>query len=322
MARTIREFERPIIELEDEIEELKRARDPRYEPRIELLHEKLEKLYEETFSNLTAWQRVELARHPDRPYMLDYVSQLMTDFIELRGDRLFRDDPAIVVGLARFKGHKVVVIGQQKGRDVKARIHRNFGMAHPEGYRKALRAVRLAEKFRRPVISIVDTPAAYPGIGAEERGQAEAIARNIYVMSRLRTPIVVVVTGEGGSGGALGIGVGDRVMMQENAIYSVIPPEGCAAILFRDGKRGAEAAEALKITAAELLSLKIIDEVIPEPRGGAHRDPVAAASLLSKMIERNLKAVCSLSLDDLLRARHDKFRNMGVFLESGGEKSS
>ncbi|MCD6327218.1 acetyl-CoA carboxylase carboxyltransferase subunit alpha [bacterium] len=321
MPRTIKDFERPIIELEDAIDELTRAKDPRYASRIKALKKKLRKLYDETFSNLTAWQRVDLARHPDRPYMLDYVAQITTDFVELHGDRFFRDDPAIVVGLGIFKGRDVVIVGHQKGRDVKARIHRNFGMPHPEGYRKALRAMKLAEKFKKPVISIVDTPAAYPGIGAEERGQAEAIARNIYEMSRLRTPIVVVVTGEGGSGGALGLGVGDRVMMQENSIYSVIPPEGCAAILFRDGKRGPEAAEALKITAKDLLGLGIIDDIIEEPPGGAHRDPVAAASVLSEKLDATLDTICKMTLDDLLEARFRKFRAMGRYIDKSTEKS-
>jgi len=322
MPRTVLDFERPIIELEEEIEELKRARDPRYSGRIKALQKRLRRLYRETFSNLTAWQRTQLARHLDRPYTLDYISHIMSDFIELHGDRLFRDDPAVVVGLAVFRGVKVVVIGQQKGRNVKERVFRNFGMAHPEGYRKALRAMKLAEKFRKPVISFVDTPAAYPGIGAEERGQAEAIARNIYEMSQLRTPIIVVVTGEGGSGGALGIGVGDRVLMQENAIYSVIPPEGCAAILFRDSKRAPEAAEALRITAPDLKRLGIIDEVIKEPLGGAHRDPALAASMLAERLKANLDEVMSVSIDELLEARYQKFRAMGEWTERQREKTT
>lgn len=322
MPRTILDFERPIIEVEDAIEELKQARDPRYAPRLRSLQRKLKKLYDETFSNLSAWERTQLARHPDRPYTLDYISQIMTDFTELHGDRLYRDDPAMIVGLARFRGTSVVVIGQQKARNVKERVYRNFGMCHPEGYRKALRAVRLAEKFSKPVISFVDTPAAYPGIGAEERGQAEAIARNMYVMSMLRTPILIAVTGEGGSGGALGIGVGDRVLMQENAIYSVIPPEGCAAILFRNGKRGPEAAEALKITSYELKSLGVVDEVVGEPLGGAHRDPHQAASTLADRLEVVLGELKSVSIDSLLEARYKKYRSMGRFLGKDEEKSS
>ncbi|MBN1594174.1 MAG: acetyl-CoA carboxylase carboxyltransferase subunit alpha, partial [Candidatus Coatesbacteria bacterium] len=274
---------------------------------------KLKKLYSDTFSNLSAWQRTRLARHKDRPYTLDYIGRIMDEFTELHGDRLFRDDPAIVAGLAVFRGRKVVLIGQQKGRDLHERIFRNFGMSHPEGYRKALRIMRIAEKFKKPVICVVDTPAAYPGIGAEERGQAEAIARNIYEMSILRTPIEVVVTGEGGSGGALGLGLGDWVMMQENAIYSVIPPEGCAAILFRDGKRGPEAAEALKITSLELHELGIIDEVVKEPLGGAHRDPELAASLLADRLEAGLDRICGMDMDELLEARFKKFRAMGRF---------
>jgi len=322
MPREILDFEQPIIDLEEAIAELKQARDPQYADRIRAYQKKLKKLYAETFSNLSAWQRTRLARHKDRPYTLDYISQIMTSFTELHGDRLFRDDPAIVVGLAVFRGRKVVVVGQQKGRDVTDRIFRNFGMSHPEGYRKALRAVKIAEKFKKPVVCFVDTPAAYPGIGAEERGQAEAIARNIYEMSILRTPILVAVTGEGGSGGALGIGLGDKVLMQENAIYSVIPPEGCAAILFRDGKRGAEAAEALKITAQDLRQLGIIDEIVKEPLGGAHKDPELAASTLADRLQAGLDKICGLNLDELLAARFKKFREMGRFIERPSEKSS
>ena len=322
MPREILDFEQPIVDLEEAIAELEQARDPQYADRIRAYQKKLAKLYAETFSSLSAWQRTRLARHKDRPYTLDYIAQIMTSFTELHGDRLFRDDPAVVVGLAVFRGRKVVIVGQQKGRDVKERIFRNFGMSHPEGYRKALRAVKIAAKFKKPVICFVDTPAAYPGIGAEERGQAEAIARNIYEMSILRTPILVAVTGEGGSGGALGIGVGDKILMQENAIYSVIPPEGCAAILFRDGKRGAEAAEALKITAQELKQLGIIDEVVKEPLGGAHKDPELAASLLGERLQAGLDEICSLALDELLEARFQKFRSMGRFIERTVEKSS
>ncbi|MBN2208182.1 MAG: acetyl-CoA carboxylase carboxyltransferase subunit alpha [Candidatus Coatesbacteria bacterium] len=322
MPREILDFEQPIIDLEEAIAELEQARDPQYVDRIRAYQKKLTKLYAETFSSLSAWQRTRLARHKDRPYTLDYIAQIMTSFVELHGDRLFRDDPAVVVGLAVFRGRKVVIVGQQKGRDVKERIFRNFGMSHPEGYRKALRAVKMAAKFKKPVICFVDTPAAYPGIGAEERGQAEAIARNIYEMSILRTPILVAVTGEGGSGGALGIGVGDKILMQENAIYSVIPPEGCAAILFRDGKRGAEAAEALRITAHELKQLGIIDEVVKEPLGGAHKDPELAASMLGERLQAGLDEICSLALDELLEARFRKFRSMGRFIERTGEKSS
>ena len=322
MPREILDFEQPIIDLEEAITELKQARDPQYADRIRAYQRKLKKLYAETFSSLSAWQRTRLARHKDRPYTLDYISQIMTSFTELHGDRLFRDDPAVVVGLAVFRGRKVVIVGQQKGRDVKERIFRNFGMSHPEGYRKALRAMKIAEKFKKPVVCFVDTPAAYPGIGAEERGQAEAIARNIYEMSILRTPILVAVTGEGGSGGALGIGVGDKVLMQENAIYSVIPPEGCAAILFRDGKRGAEAAEALKITSYELKKLGIVDEIVKEPLGGAHKDTELAASTLADRLQVGLGEICGLTLDELLEARFKKFRAMGRFIERASEKSS
>jgi len=322
MPREVLDFERPIIELEEAIEELKQARDPQYKNRIQAYRKKLDRLYTETFSNLSAWQRTRLARHKDRPYTLDYISQTTSKFVELHGDRYFRDDPAVVVGLAVFRGRDVVVVGQQKGRDVSERIFRNFGMSNPEGYRKALRAMKLAEKFKKPVVCFVDTPAAYPGIGAEERGQAEAIARNIYEMSILRTPILVVVTGEGGSGGALGIGVGDRILMQENAIYSVIPPEGCAAILFRNGKRGPEAAEALKITSLELKRLGIIDEIVKEPLGGAHRDFALAASILGDRIQSSLDELCSLDLDELLDGRFKKFRAMGRFIERTDKKKS
>ena len=322
MPREILDFEQPIIDLEEAIAELKQARDPQYEDRIRGYQKKLKKLYAETFSSLSAWQRTRLARHKDRPYTLDYISQIMTSFTQLHGDRLFRDDPAVVVGLAVFRGRKVVIVGQQKGRDVKERIFRNFGMSHPEGYRKALRAMKIAEKFKKPVVCFVDTPAAYPGIGAEERGQAEAIARNIYEMSILRTQILVAVTGEGGSGGALGIGLGDKVLMQENAIYSVIPPEGCAAILFRDGTRGAEAAEALKITSYELKKLGIVDEVVKEPLGGAHKDPELAGSTLADRLQAGLDEICGLTLDELLEARFKKFREMGCFIERTSEKSS
>jgi len=320
MPREILDFERPIIELEEAIAELKQAGDPQYRDRIQAYHKKLKRLYTETFSNLSAWQRTRLARHKDRPYTLDYISQITSKFVELHGDRYFRDDPAVVAGLAVFRGRKVVIVGQQKGRDVNERIFRNFGMSNPEGYRKALRAMKLAEKFKKPVVCFVDTPAAYPGIGAEERGQAEAIARNLYEMSILKTPILVVVTGEGGSGGALGIGVGDRILMQENAIYSVIPPEGCAAILFRDGKRGPEAAEALKITSVELKRLGIIDEIVKEPVGGAHRDPALAASILADSIQSSLDEICGLGLDELLDRRFKKFRAMGCFVEKKHKK--
>ncbi|HUT03162.1 MAG TPA: acetyl-CoA carboxylase carboxyltransferase subunit alpha [bacterium] len=322
MPREVLDFERPIVELEEAIAELKQAGDPEYKDRIQAYHKRLNRLYTETFSNLSAWQRTRLARHKDRPYTLDYISQTTSKFVELHGDRYFRDDPAVVAGLAVFRGRNVVVVGQQKGRDVSERIFRNFGMPNPEGYRKALRAMKLAEKFKKPVVCFVDTPAAYPGIGAEERGQAEAIARNLYEMSILRTPILVVVTGEGGSGGALGIGVGDRILMQENAIYSVIPPEGCAAILFRDGKRGPEAAEALKITSLELKRLRIIDEIVKEPLGGAHRDFALAASILGDRIQSSLDELCSLDLDELLDGRFKKFRAMGCFIERTNKKKS
>ena len=270
------EFEKPIVELEQQIEELKRLASQRsldVAREIAPLEAKLAELRGEIYRNLTPYQRVQVARHPRRPYTLDYISGLFTDFIELHGDRLFRDDPAIVGGLGRLDGRSVVVIGQQKGRDTKENLQRNFGMPHPEGYRKALRLMKLAERFRLPVVTLIDTPGAYPGLGAEERGQAEAIARNLEEMAALRAPIVAAVIGEGGSGGALALAVGDRVLMLENAIYSVISPEGCAAILWRDASPKERAAEALKLTAPDLLALGLVDEIMPEPPGGAHADP-------------------------------------------------
>jgi acetyl-CoA carboxylase carboxyl transferase subunit alpha len=258
----------------------------------------------------------QIARHPRRPYTFDYLRMMGIDFTELHGDRRFGDDGAIVGGLGYFHGRKVVIMGHQKGRDTKENILRNFGSAHPEGYRKALRLMRLAAKFGRPIISFVDTPGAWPGIGAEERGQAEAIAKNLFEMSRLPVPIVVAVIGEGGSGGALGIGVGDRVLMMEYSVYSVITPEGCASILFRDAARASEAAEAMKITASDLMELGVIDEIVPEPGGGAHRDPERAARNLSEAIERNLSELASLSPTELVRGRLDKFMSMGQFREA------
>src|SRR5580765_6922591 len=270
------EFEKPLLELERQIEDLKRIGTERQidiEGELEGLQSKLESLREEIYRNLSPIQRVMVARHPRRPYTLDYLSTIFTDFIELHGDRLYRDDPAIVGGWARLDGLSVMVIGHQKGRDTKENLKRNFGMAHPEGYRKALRLMNLAEQFRAPVITLVDTPGAYPGLGAEERGQAEAIARNLVEMATLRTPIITAVIGEGGSGGALAVGLADRVLMLENSVYSVISPEGCAAILWKDASQRERAAEALKITAQDLLNLGVIDEIIPEPPGGAHIDP-------------------------------------------------
>lgn len=306
------EFEEPIGVLQKEIEALSmlpstldRQRD------IARLHGRIQDIRAELYANLTPWQRVLVARHPARPTTLDYVEQLFTDFVEIRGDRRFADDHAIVAGPAVFHGAPVMIVGHQKGSDTKAKIYRNFGYARPEGYRKALRAMHLAEKFRRPVVSFVDTPAAYPGIESEERGVAEAIAVNLREMAVLDVPIIVVVHGEGGSGGALGIAVGDRILMHEFAIYSVIPPEGCAALLWRDTNRKVQAAEALKITAPDLLGLGIIDEIVPEPPGGAHCDPTAAGAALDAALGRALTEVGALGSDARLDQRYAKFRRMG-----------
>jgi acetyl-CoA carboxylase carboxyl transferase subunit alpha len=282
---------------------------------LERLRTRLERLEERVLANMPALGRVKLARHPDRPYTLDFIQRLFTDFSEIHGDRRYADDPAMVCGMARFHGEPVVVIGQQKGRDIKERQYRNFGMAQPEGYRKALRVMKLAEKFDRPVFCFVDTPGAYPGIEAEERGQAEAIAYNLREMSRLRTPIIVTITGEGGSGGALAIAVGDKVGMLDNAIYSVISPEGCAAILWKDAGMADKSAESLKLTAPDLLELGLIDEVIPEPRGGAHLDHEGAAQILDEYLTQSLAQVRNCSIEDLLLRRYEKFRRMGAFQE-------
>ncbi|MGC9314334.1 MAG: acetyl-CoA carboxylase carboxyltransferase subunit alpha, partial [bacterium] len=285
------DFERPLIELEREIVELERRSEKGeadLEPAIKALKDELARKRKEIYSALSRWDRIKVARHPRRPYTLDYVERLTEGFIELHGDRGFRDDPAVVGGFAKMGNHVVMIVGQQKGKDVKDNLRRNFGMMHPEGYRKALRLFRLAEKFNRPIVIFIDTPGAYPGIGAEERGQAEAIARNIFEMGRIRVPIVISIIGEGASGGALGIGVGDVMLMLENAWYSVISPEGCAAILWRDRAHANKAAEALKLSAEDLLELKMIDKIIPEPPGGAHKDPVAAAEELGREIRAQL----------------------------------
>ncbi len=309
------EFEKPIIELEKKIKELKGFTSNKsidLSSEVRRLEDKLEKLKISTYQNLTSWQRVQIARHPNRPYTQDYIDMMITDFLQLHGDRTFSDDKAIVAGFAKLDGRKIMVIGHQKGRDTKENLKRNFGCAHPEGYRKALRAMQLAEKFNLPILVFIDTPGAYPGIGAEERGQAQAIALNLREMAKISVPIIVVVIGEGGSGGALGIGVGDKILVLENAYYSVISPEGCAAILWKNSSKAPEAAEALKLTANELLNLGIIDGVIPEPLGGAHRQPEEMAKTLKEAIRRNLKEMLELSKDDLLKSRHEKFRGMGV----------
>jgi acetyl-CoA carboxylase carboxyl transferase subunit alpha len=309
------DFEKPIAELERKIQELRGfISDKKIDlsSEVKRLEEKLERLKRDTYGNLTAWQRVQIARHPQRPYTLDYINMIMSDFIELHGDRTFADDKAIVTGLARVDGQNIVVIGHQKGRDIKENLKLNFGCAHPEGYRKALRIMQLADKFEIPIIIFIDTPGAYPGIGAEERGQSQAIALNLREMVNIGVPIIAIVIGEGGSGGALGIGIADKICVLENAYYSVISPEGCAAILWKDSSKAAEAAEVLKLTAQDLLGLGIIDEVIPEPLGGAHRDPQKMAGVLKEAINRNLKELEVLNKEELLKLRYKKFRNIGA----------
>ena len=306
------EFEEPVAILLKEIQAMRlMPQTPDRVASIARLEERAREMRAEIFTTLTPWQRVLVARHADRPVMLDYVNRLFTEFTELHGDRRFGDDKAIVAGMALFYGQPVFVIGHQKGSDTKQKIYRNFGYARPEGYRKALRIMRMAEKFKQPVIVFIDTPAAYPGVESEERGVAEAIALNLREMALLDTPIIVVVCGEGGSGGALGIAIGDRVLMQEFAVYSVIPPEGCAAILWRDPSRKVEAAAALKITAPDLLGMKIIDEIVPEPLGGAHHDHEAASKFLDAAISRHLAQVSALASGDRLDARYQKFRAIG-----------
>src|SRR6059058_1910743 len=309
-------FEQPLLEMEIRIAALQATDDPAHTDEIARLQERLERQRQRTYAGLTPWQRTQLARHPKRPHTRDWCKLLLEEFTELHGDRLFRDDPAIVGGLARFDGHSVVVIGHQKGRDTREKIARNFGMPHPEGYRKALRLMQLAEKFGKPVLALIDTPGAYPGVGAEERGQAEAIARNLRAMAALRTPIVAVVTGEGGSGGALAIGMGNRVLMLEYAIYSVISPEGCAAILWGDAARAPDAAESMKITAPDLVRLGVIDAIVPEPVGGAHRDWDGAAAHLRTALRSHLGDLASKSGDALVAERYEKFRSMGAFEEA------
>ena len=312
------DFERPIIELQKKIEEMKSISSREgvnLDNEIKSLELKLNKLKAEIYSKLTRWQRVMVARHPKRPYTLDYLERIAVNFIELHGDRNFRDDPAVVTGFATIGNYKVVVVGQQKGHDASENIKRNFGMMHPEGYRKALRIMKLGEKFSLPVVIFIDTPGAYPGIGAEERGQAEAIARNIREMARLRTPIVIVIIGEGASGGALGIGIGDVILMLENAWYSVISPEGCAAILFRDAKAAPQSAETLKVTAPDLLELGVIDEIIPEPPGGAHSDYDAIAQVVKSAILKWLDKLTKIPPEELVKRRIAKYRKMGVYEE-------
>ena len=318
------DFEKPLAELERRIEELRAFSNEKnidLSEEIATLERRAEELRREIFQNLTAWQRVMIARHPRRPTTLDYIGLIFEEFVELHGDRCFRDDPAIVGGLARLNGLPVTVIGTQKGRDTKENLARNFGMPHPEGYRKALRLMKQAEKFRRPIISFIDVVGAYPGIEAEERGQGEAIARNIMEMSRLLVPIIVVITGEGGSGGALAIGVGDRLIMLENAYFSVISPEGCAAILWKDSSYAREAAEALKITARDLLKLGIADEVLPEPLGAAHKDPQKMAGLIKESLWRNLQDLAKIPARRLVERRYARLRQIGDFRIESRPKS-
>lgn len=316
MGKTILDFEKPVYELEQKLEEMKKSSDRLgIEKEIARIEIKVSQLKEELYKDLSRWQRVQLARHPDRPYSLDYINLMTTNFIELHGDRHYGDDKAIVGGFAQLDDYKVMILGHQKGRDTKSNVYRNFGMANPEGYRKALRLMKLAEKFDKPVITMLDTPGAYPGLEAEERGQAEAIARNLFEMSRLRVPIIVCIIGEGASGGALGIGVGDRILMFENCWYSVISPESCSSILWRSWDYKEQAAEALKLTAIDLLEQGIIDRIIPEPLGGAHKNHQQAADNLKKALLEELSELVKIKKDKLVQNRIDKFGSMGPYTE-------
>ncbi|MDK2848575.1 MAG: acetyl-CoA carboxylase carboxyl transferase subunit alpha [Desulfuromonadales bacterium] len=312
------DFEKPLIELEQKLNELRgySTDEVDFSNEIQRLEKKAEKLRREIFSNLDRWQLTQLARHVNRPFTLDFVKHIFTDWFEVHGDRNFRDDPALVCGFARFEGEPCAVIGHQKGRDTKEKVYRNFGMPNPEGYRKALRVMQMAEQFGLPIFTFVDTPGAFPGIGAEERGQAEAIARNLREMAALKVPVIVTVAGEGGSGGALAVAVGNRVLMMENAVYSVISPEGCAAILWKDGTKGGEAAEALKLTARDIEKLGcVIDEVIPEPLGGAHSDHSAAVEMVRTCLKKHLEELKRLSPDQLREQRYQKLRAMTIVQE-------
>lgn len=316
MAKVTLDFERPIIELEQKIVEMRKYADNLdIADEIATLENKVDQLRENVYNNLTRWQRVQLARHPDRPYTLDYIPLIAEDFIELHGDRRFGDDKAIVAGFCTINKETVLIVGHQKGRDTRSNIYRNFGMPNPEGYRKALRLMQLAVKFQRPIICLLDTPGAYPGIGAEERGQGEAIARNLFEMSHLPVPIIIVIIGEGASGGALGIGVGDRILMFENAWYSVISPESCSSILWRNWEYKEQAAEALKLTAPDLLEQGVIDRIIPEPMGGAHRNPQIMAQTLKNALLEELKTLKKIKPDRLVQLRIEKFSKMGAWKE-------
>jgi acetyl-CoA carboxylase carboxyl transferase subunit alpha len=313
------QFEEPIVRIRRQIEELTASGDssgetePAREAEIAELRQKLTKVSNEIYSNLSPWQKTLVARHPQRPYTLDFIAAMIDEFSEIHGDRKFGDDAAVVAGFGRFKGHAVCVVGHQKGRNTKEKVLRNFGQPRPEGFRKALRVMQLAQKFRLPILSFIDTQGAYPGMGAEERGQAEAIAVNLREMAALQVPVIISVIGEGGSGGALALGVGDRVLMLEHAVYSVISPEGCAAILWKNSAAAPEAAQAMKITAQDLKRLNIIDEIVPEPAGGAHADPAAAAELLAPYIDRAVKDLIKLKPAQLVEERYRKFRRMGVY---------
>ncbi len=307
------EFEKPLAELEAKIGELRdySTDNVDFTSDIKKLEKKSAKLKKEIFTNLSRWQRTQLARHADRPYVLDYINSIFTDWFEVHGDRNFRDDPALVCGFARFEGQPCCVIGHQKGRNTKEKVYRNFGMPNPEGYRKALRVMQMAEQFGLPIFTFVDTPGAFPGIGAEERGQAEAIARNLREMATLKVPVIVTIAGEGGSGGALAIAVGNRVLMMEYSVYAVISPEGCAAILWSDGAKGPQAAEALKLTARDVEALgTVIDDVVPEPLGGAHSDHKKTADTLKEYLKRHLDELSLLSAEELIEQRYQRFRNM------------
>ncbi len=316
VAKTILEFEKPIVELEKKISEMRQVvQDLEFSDELAALETRVDHLRRSIYSNLTRWQKVQLARHPDRPYTLDYIEKITTDFIELHGDRAYGDDKAIVAGFAKINDYTVMLIGQQKGRDTKSNLYRNFGMANPEGYRKALRLMKLAAQFGKPIITFLDTPGAYPGIEAEERGQAEAIARNLLEMAQMPVPIIVVIIGEGASGGALGIGVGDRILMLENTWYSVIAPESCSSILWRSWDYKEQAAEALKLTAPDLLEQGIIDRIVPEPLGGAHRNPAEAALLLKAILLEELGSLIKVKPEQLIKNRIKKFSKMGRFAE-------
>ncbi len=310
------DFEKPIYELEQKMEEMKTMSEViNIDDEIATLQAKINYLKVQIYNQLTRWQRVQIARHPERPLTMDYINNIFADFVELHGDRCVRDDPAIVGGIARFNGKSVLVVGHQKGRDTKSNLYRNFGMPNPEGYRKAHRLFLLAEKFRKPIITFLDTPGAYPGMEAEERGQAEAIARNLFLMARLRVPIIVVIIGEGASGGAIGIGVGDRILMLENAWYSVISPESCSSILWRSWDFKEQAAEALKLTAKDLFELKVIDRIVPEPLGGAHKDHKAMFQIMKDVLTEELNQLLNIDPDELVRMRKEKFYRMGVWKE-------